>query len=39
MFDLMEILGKRKNNFAPVVFKTLVNCLSFESGEDRVNIF
>ena len=32
MFDLMEVLGKRKNSFAPVFYKTLVSCLSFESG-------
>lgn len=36
MFDLMELLGKRKNSFAPIFYKTLVSCLSFESAEERV---
>ncbi len=33
MFDLMDVLGKRKNSFAPVFYKTLMSCLSFESAE------
>lgn len=33
MFDLMSVLGRRKNSFAPIFYKTLINCLSFESGE------
>jgi hypothetical protein len=33
MFDMMALLGKRKNNYAPMFYKTLINCLAFESSE------
>lgn len=36
MFDMMEVLGKRKNSYAPIFYKTLISCLAFESSEERV---
>jgi hypothetical protein len=35
----MEILGNRKNNNAPLIYKILINCFTFCGIADRVYIW
>lgn len=39
MFHLMEVLGNRKNNNAPLIYKILINCFTFCGIADRVCLF
>lgn len=36
MFNLMEVLGNRKNPNAPFFYKTLINCFTFSGISERV---